>query len=72
MAALSKPVDAPKERVADKVISMKNSVKCICCDILLEGREQFVGHMVHSHEEPVAHAEAAWKSACAGIKCALR
>jgi hypothetical protein len=46
------------------------AARCSRCDIPLEGREQFVGHMIHSHEEPVAHAEAAWKSACDGIKCA--
>jgi len=38
------------------------SAKCRYCDILLEGREQFMGHMIHGHELPVGQAEAMWKS----------
>jgi hypothetical protein len=44
---------------------------CKCCDILLGGREQFVGHMIHSHEMPLGEAEMAWKSARDGMKCTL-
>lgn len=39
------------------------SVKCRYCDILLEGKEQSIGHMVHSHETSIVQAEAEWKSA---------
>ncbi|MGI0020373.1 MAG: hypothetical protein ACREAY_07860 [Nitrososphaera sp.] len=46
-------------------------VKCSQCDILLEGRGQFMGHMIHGHEMPIGETEEAWKSACAGMKCAL-
>lgn len=63
-------MDAQKERMADKVMLVETSpVKCLHCDILLDGRAQFVGHMIHSHEVSIAHAEVAWESAC--IKCAL-
>ena len=59
-------MDAQKECVADKVMTMKSSIKCIRCDILLKGREQFVGHLIHSHDEAIAHAEEAWESVCVG------
>ena len=72
MAALSQSVDSPEERVVDKVILVKApSVKCPCCDILLEGREQFIGHMVHGHEMPVGETEKSWDSAHDGLKCIL-
>ncbi|AIF85189.1 hypothetical protein NTE_03157 [Candidatus Nitrososphaera evergladensis SR1] len=38
------------------------STKCRYCDILLEGREQFLGHMIHGHEMSVGQAETMWKS----------
>ncbi|AIC16650.1 hypothetical protein [Nitrososphaera viennensis] len=38
------------------------SAKCLRCDILLDGREQFVGHMIHGHEMSIVQAEAMWKS----------
>jgi len=38
------------------------SVKCRFCDILLVGREQFIGHMIHSHEMEYERLEAAWQS----------
>ncbi len=38
------------------------SVKCRFCDVLLEGREQFIGHMYHSHEMSYEHLKAAWQS----------
>ena len=58
--------------MVDKVILVKAlSVKCPCCDVLLEGREQFIGHMVHGHEMPVREMEKAWNSARDGLKCAL-
>jgi hypothetical protein len=41
------------------------SVWCSRCEILLEGREQFVGHMVHGHDEPVEQASSAWNLAFA-------
>jgi hypothetical protein len=40
------------------------SAKCLHCDILLEGREQFMGHMIHGHDMPFGKAEAMWKSVC--------
>ncbi len=65
-------MDSPEERVADKVISMKiPPVKCPRCDVLLEGREQFIGHMIHGHEMPVEETVEAWDSAHDGLKCAL-
>ncbi|MEO9296235.1 MAG: hypothetical protein ABI347_11645 [Nitrososphaera sp.] len=41
-------------------------VWCSRCEILLEGREQFVGHMVHGHDEPVEQAKSAWSLAREG------
>jgi hypothetical protein len=38
------------------------SVKCRYCEILLVGREQFIGHMIHSHELELEKLELAWKS----------
>ncbi|MEO9364120.1 MAG: hypothetical protein ABI348_09485 [Nitrososphaera sp.] len=38
------------------------STKCHYCDILLDGREQFMGHMIHGHDMPFEQAEAIWKS----------
>ena len=38
------------------------SVKCRFCDILLAGREQFIGHMIHSHEMEHERLEAVWDS----------
>jgi hypothetical protein len=32
------------------------------CDILLEGREQFVGHMKHGHDASFEQADVVWKS----------
>ncbi|AIF82387.1 hypothetical protein NTE_00305 [Candidatus Nitrososphaera evergladensis SR1] len=43
--------------------------KCSYCDILLEGREQFVGHMIHSHELPIAQAEEMWESSVSARMC---
>lgn len=40
------------------------STKCSRCDILLAGREQFVGHMIHGHDTALEQAEAIWKSMC--------
>ena len=38
------------------------SVRCRFCDVLLVGREQFIGHMIHSHELGYAQTEGAWFS----------
>ncbi|HVX03385.1 MAG TPA: hypothetical protein VHA09_09555 [Nitrososphaera sp.] len=38
------------------------STKCHSCGILLEGWQQFMGHMIHDHELSVGQAEAMWKS----------
>jgi hypothetical protein len=38
------------------------SVKCRYCEILLVRREQFIGHMIHSHELELEKLELAWKS----------
>jgi hypothetical protein len=43
------------------------SVKCRFCDVLLVGREQFIGHMIHSHEMEHERLEAAWQSLSANL-----
>lgn len=40
--------------------SLTNPVKCSRCDIILTGREQFVGHMIHSHDFDYEQSEKAW------------
>jgi hypothetical protein len=37
-------------------------IKCVYCDIMLLGREQFVGHMIHSHDVILDTAILDWKS----------
>lgn len=37
------------------------SIKCERCDIVLAGRLQFVGHLIHSHDMPLDEAEAEWQ-----------
>jgi hypothetical protein len=32
------------------------------CDILLEGREQFLGHMIHGHDVSCEQADTVWTS----------
>jgi len=39
----------------------KNAVKCVRCDVILEGREQYIGHMIHGHDMPDAHAKESWR-----------
>ena len=46
------------------------STRCSRCDILLDGREQFVGHMIHSHDMMFEQASAVWKSMCDSIDVA--
>ena len=41
---------------------MQLSVKCSYCNILLAGKDQFMGHMLHSHELDYEPLEIAWKS----------
>lgn len=41
------------------------SVKCRYCDILLVGREQFIGHMFHTHEFSYEQLRVAWESIAA-------
>lgn len=43
------------------------SVRCRFCDVLLVGREQFIGHMIHSHEMEHERLEAAWQSLNANL-----
>ena len=38
------------------------SIKCKFCDVLLVGREQFIGHMYHNHEMNYEHLQSAWQS----------
>ena len=38
------------------------SIKCGKCGILLAGREQFIGHMIHGHDMPFEKADMVWKS----------
>jgi len=46
------------------------STRCSRCDILLDGREQFVGHMIHSHDMLFEQASAVWKSMCDSVRVA--
>ena len=41
---------------------MMPATECLHCDILLEGQEQFMGHMIHGHEMSIGQAEAMWKA----------
>ncbi len=41
------------------------STRCGRCDVVLSGREQFVGHMIHGHDMAFEQADAIWKSMCA-------
>lgn len=43
------------------------SVKCRFCDVLLVGREQFIGHMIHSHELEHEKLESVWQSISANL-----
>jgi hypothetical protein len=43
------------------------SVKCRFCDVLLVGREQFIGHMFHNHEMEYDRLEQTWQSMAAGL-----
>lgn len=38
------------------------STKCVRCDILLAGRDQFMGHIMHGHDVSFEQADAMWKS----------
>lgn len=51
---------------------MQLSVKCRFCDILLVGREQFVGHMFHNHGLDCKWLETAWKSIAAATGQIIR
>lgn len=42
------------------------STRCNRCDVLLSGREQFMGHMMHGHDMAFEQADAVWKSLRAG------
>lgn len=46
---------------------MNYSVKCRFCDIMLVGREQFIGHMIHSHEMRHEKLQAVWDSLDANL-----
>lgn len=39
-----------------------SSVKCIYCDIMLVGRDQFIGHMIHGHELGYEQVKRLWSS----------
>jgi hypothetical protein len=39
----------------------KGAVRCTLCDVILEGRDQYIGHMIHGHDMPDAHAEESWR-----------
>lgn len=45
---------------ADPVWDRAFTVQCRRCDVLLVGREQFIGHMIHSHELPYEKLEENW------------
>lgn len=38
------------------------ATRCGRCDMWLEGREQFVGHMIHGHDASFEQADVVWKS----------
>lgn len=42
-------------------------VKCKHCDIMLEGRMQFLGHMIHGHNESIEQAGSEWNFACSRV-----
>ncbi|WP_337862787.1 hypothetical protein [Nitrososphaera sp.] len=55
--------------MADKVTTTEEeatavqlAARCYRCDILLEGRGQFVGHMIHGHDMTIEQAETSWNS----------
>lgn len=52
--------------MADKMMMKERSsvcsVKCRYCDILLVGREQFIGHMLHTHEFSYEQLQTMWES----------
>ena len=43
-------------------------IKCRYCGILLAGREQFIGHMIYTHELDYYALEATWQ--LIGQQCA--
>jgi uncharacterized C2H2 Zn-finger protein len=47
------------------MLAFKILTRCSRCDVVLSGREQFVGHMIHGHDMEFTKADAIWKSMCA-------
>ncbi len=43
-------ISSPNSSLTKEVIDSQTVVKCSRCDIMLSGRAQFVGHMIHNHE----------------------
>lgn len=60
MAAVSCCINTETEHVANKMRQV--IIKCRYCDILLAGREQFIGHMIHAHEIGYDALETTWQS----------
>ena len=66
MVAVSCCINAETEHVANKMRQV--IIKCRYCDILLAGREQFIGHMIHAHEMVYDTLETTWQ--LIGQQCA--
>jgi hypothetical protein len=47
--------------MASKTMIKTITTKCPLCGIVLDGGEQFVGHMIHNHEIPLEQAVQIWK-----------
>ena len=67
MDALPGTLAVQGEQVGDPLMQTWDiSTRCSRCDVLLSGREQFMGHMMHGHDMGFEQADAVWKSLRAG------
>jgi hypothetical protein len=42
-------------------------ILCKFCDMLLAGRDQFIGHLFHNHDLPYEELDIIWRSICPEI-----
>jgi hypothetical protein len=42
------------------VIDSRTTIRCSHCDILLSGKDQFIGHMIHNHELQYEAIKSLW------------
>lgn len=42
------------------VIDSRTTIRCNYCDILLLGKDQFIGHMIHDHELRYEAVKSLW------------